>query len=113
MQNTGLGASFRGYIDAFAECRHQRIEETLVLGFVVLFAEQWLDGSGCFFGLVEWNAAKQMVDDMVIDDLVEEVTTDETNRAVNGGERTLGIGPGLGCVVWDVGVRVLKVRDGD
>lgn len=113
MQNTGLGTSFRGDIDALAECRHQRIEEALVLRFVVFFAKQWLDGLSCFLGLVEWNAAEEMVDDVVVNDLVEEMTTNKTDCAVNSGERTLGVGPGLGCVVWDFRVSVLKVRDSD
>ena len=54
-----------------------------------------------------------MVDNVVIDDLMEEMTTDKTDCTVNGGERTLGVGPGLGCVMRDFGMGVLEVSDGN
>jgi hypothetical protein len=54
-----------------------------------------------------------VVHDVVLDDSVEDVASDEAELAVNGGERALGVGPFLGFVVRSVGVGVVEVCDGD
>ena len=112
MQHAVLLSTIR-HIDALAEGRHQRVQETGLLFLAVVLAQEGLDGAGGLLGLVEGDAAEEVVHDVVVDDLVEEVTADEARGAVNGGQRPLGVGPSVGRVVRDVGVGVLEVGDGD
>lgn len=116
MENSGLstGASLAiGDIDAPAEGNHQGVQEALVLLLVVVFTEHRLDGLGSFLGVVERNAAEEVVDNMVVNDFMEEVTTNEAGGAVNCSQCSLGVGPGFRSVVSNLGVGVLKVCDGN
>lgn len=112
MQNTRRGALIRD-IDALPERGHQRTQEALILLLVVVVAQQRLDRLGGPLGLVEGNAAEQVVHDVVVDDLVEEVAADETGGAVDRCEGALGVGPSVGGVMGDLGMSVLQVGDGD
>lgn len=98
-------------INALAECHHQRIEEALLFLLVVVFTKQWLDCLGGPLSVVERNAAEQVVDDMVIDDFVEEVAANEASCAIDSSQCALSVGPGLGSIVGNSGVGVLKIGD--
>lgn len=100
-------------IDALAEGHHQRVQETLIFLLVVVFTEHGLNGLGGLLCMVEWNAAEEVVDHMVVDNLVEEVTANEASCAINCSECALGVGPGFCGVVSNLGVGVLKVCDGN
>lgn len=80
---------------------------------MVVFTEHRLDGLGGFLCIVERNAAEEVVDHMVINDFMEEVTANEAGRAVNGSQCSLGVSPGFGSVVSNLGVGVLEVCDGN
>lgn len=116
MQNTrlptGTSLALRD-IDALAEGNHQGVQEALFLLLVVVFTEHRLDGLGGFLRVVEWNAAEKVVDHVVVNDFVEEVTANEAGGAVNGGQCSLGVSPGFRGVVSNLGVSVLKVCDGN
>lgn len=50
--------------------------------------------------MVEWNSWEKVMDNMVIDDIVEEMLTEETTASVYGADCTFGVCPcGVG-VVW-------------
>lgn len=100
-------------IDALAEGHHQGVQEALILLLVVVFTEHGLDGLGGLLRMVEGNAAEEMVDHMVVNDLVEEVTANEASCAVNCSEGSFGVSPGFCGVVSNLGVSVLKVCDGN
>jgi hypothetical protein len=100
-------------INALPEGRNQRTKETLFLLLVVLRSKQGLDGPGGLLGLVEGDAAEEVVHDVIINNLVEEMAADETHCAVDGSESALGVGPRFRGVVRDGGVGVLEVCDGD
>lgn len=116
MQNTrlstGTSLALRD-IDALAEGNHQGVQEALFLLLVVVLTEHRLDGLGGLLCVVEWNAAEKVVDHMVVNDFVEEVTANEAGCAVNGGQCSLGVSPGFRGVVSNLGVGVLKVCDGN
>lgn len=80
---------------------------------MVVFTKHRLDGLGSFLCVVKWNAAEEVVDHMVVNDFVEEVTANETGCAVNGGQCSLGVSPSFCGVVSNLGVGVLKVGDGN
>lgn len=102
-----------GNIDALAESDHQGVQKALLLLFMVVFTEQWLDGLGGPLGIIEGNATEEVVDDVVIDNFMEEVTTNEAGCAVDSSQCALGVGPCLRSVVGNSGVSVLEVGDGD
>lgn len=106
-------ATVLGHVNALAEGHHQGVEEALPLLFVVVFAEQRLNCLGGTLCVVERNATEEVVDDVVVDDFVEEVTADEACGAIDGSQCALGVGPGLGGVVGNSGVGVLKICDGN
>lgn len=54
-----------------------------------------------------------MVQDMGLDDVVEEMTTDEAEISVNGRGRATSEGPGGGVVVWKSAIGVMEVGEGD
>jgi len=113
MENTRLRvwSSLFRHIYALAEGYHQRVQEALLFLFMIVFTKNRLNCFGGLLGVVEGDSAKKVVDDMVIDNFVEEVTTNEAGCAVNCSQSSLGIGPGLCGVVWNSRVGVLKVRD--
>lgn len=74
---------------------------------MIVRSQQRLDCLSCFLSLIKWDTTEQMVYNVVIDDLVEEMPTDETSSTVNGGQRTLGIGPGLGRVMRHIRMGML------
>lgn len=63
--------------------------------------------------MVEGNAWEHVVDDVVLNDTVEDVATDEAKVAVNSGSSALDEGPVLSLVVRCVLVCVVKVGDSD
>lgn len=46
-------------------------------------AHDWLDGLRGLVGMVEWDSADVVVEDMGLDDAVEELTADETEFTVD------------------------------
>ena len=56
---------------------------------------------------------EKMVDDVGLDDAVEEISADEAKVAIDGGERTLDVGPVLGIEVGEIGVGVVEIGDGN
>lgn len=78
-----------------------------------MLAHDLLDGLGRFVGVVEWNGGNVVVQDVRLDDAVQELAADEAKLAVNGRGGTACVGPGVGVVVGERGVGVLKVGDGD
>lgn len=90
----------------------QRLEEQALVK-MVLVSEVGDDGIGGLLSVVEGNLGEQVVNNVVVDDLVEEVTTNEAEAAVNGRERTLDEGPCIRIVVGHGGVSVVQVGNGN
>lgn len=90
----------------------QRLEEKALVE-VVLVSEVGNDRIGGLLSVVEGNLGEQVVNNVVVDDLVEEVTTDEAEAAVNGGEGTLNEGPCIRIVVGHRRVSVVQVGNGN
>jgi len=63
-------------------------------------AQQWSDGSGRFFGVVEGNLWEEMVNDVVINDVVEEMAADKTTASVDRTYSSFGECPCSGGVIW-------------
>lgn len=82
------------------------------LGAVVI-AHDLLDGFAGLVGVIEWDAADIVVEDVSLDDSVEDVTTNETEVAVDGGCGAAGEVPHLRLVVGETRVGVLQIGDGD
>lgn len=59
--------------------------------------------------MVERDLREQMMHNMVVDDLMEEMVTDEPIVAVYGAEGTVYKGPFGGVVVRDIGVGMVEV----
>jgi hypothetical protein len=113
MENTRLdiGSTLFRNVNALAEGDHQGVQKALLFFLVVVFPQHRLNCLGGLLGVVERNAAEKVMDDMVINNFVEEVATDETSCAVNCSQRSFGIGPSLCGVMWNGRVSVLKVCD--
>lgn len=90
----------------------QRLQEKSLVE-VVLVTEVGDNRVGGLLGVVEGDLGEQVVNNVVVDNLVEEVTTDETEATVNGGEGTLDKGPRIRIVVGHLGVSVVQVGDGN
>ena len=81
--------------------------------------------------MVEWNApdnrsvsclggtprTKQkysreyVVNNVIFDDTMEEMATDEAEISINSRQSTLLVGPGFVLVVWNLGMRVVEICD--
>ncbi|KAI9929459.1 hypothetical protein MW887_000931 [Aspergillus wentii] len=61
-----------------------------------------------FLCAVEWDLREQVMDDMVADDLVEEMSTEKACASIDGCESPSSEGPALGSVVRDGGVGVVE-----
>lgn len=79
----------------------------------VVSSHDWLDGLGGLVGVVEGDGGDVVVEDVGLDDAVKQVTTDETELAVNGCGGTTGKGPGGGVIVRQSGIGVLEESDGN
>lgn len=79
----------------------------------VVAAHDGLDSLGGFVGVVEWNSADIVVQDVCLNDTVEEVAADETELAVDGRSGTLDESPLLTSVVRQGRIGVLKEGDGN
>ena len=97
---------------ALVECPDKSDWSTLNVTSVVL-AHDRLDSLGGFVGVVEGDGGDVVVQDVSLDDAVEEVTTDETEFAVNGCGGTTSKVPRAASVVRERGVGVLEVGDSD
>lgn len=97
---------------ASGEGVNQRLQEKALVE-VVLFSQIGDNRIGGLLGVVEGDLREQVVDNVVVDNLVEEVTTDEAEATVNGGEGTLDEGPCVRIVVRHLGVSVVQVSNGN
>ena len=71
-----------------------------------------LDGLGGLVGVVEWDGADVMVEDVGFDDTMEEAAADESEFAIDGcGGATREV-PCRTAVVRKRGIGVLEVGDG-
>ncbi len=98
---------------------------------MVEVAQQRLYGVGCFFGMVKRNAAnelsvtsmgvgrclgntrEQVVHNMVLNDTMEQVTTDKTKLSIDRGQGTLDKGPAVSLEVRYLHVSVVKICNGN
>ena len=78
-----------------------------------MLAHDWLDGFGRLISMVERDGGDVVVQDVSLDYAMEELSTDEAELAI---DRCCGAAceiPGFWLVVWEGGISVLKVGDGD
>lgn len=78
-----------------------------------MLAHDAADVDGGFSGVVEGNRGNEMVADVGANDVVEEMSVNEAEIAVDGGSGTTGEGPCLVVVVRHAGVGVLEEGDGN
>jgi hypothetical protein len=58
--------------------------------------------------MIKWDSGHEMMADVGADDVVEEMSVDETEVAVDSGGSTAGEGPGVIAVVGEGAVGVLE-----
>lgn len=75
-------------------------------------AHNGLDGFRCLVGVVEWNGANVVVENVSFDNTVKEMAADETEFAIDGCSGSSNIIPGLAIIMRKTGISVLKVSDG-
>jgi hypothetical protein len=80
---------------------------------MVILPQQRLDCLGSLFRFVKGNTTKEVMNHMIINDFVEEMTTNETCRAINCRQCTFRIGPSFCGIVWNGGMGMLKICDGN
>lgn len=97
---------------AGVESINQRLEVHFLLK-MVLVSQVGDNRVGGLLGVVEGDLGEQVVHNVVVDNLVEEVATNEAKAAVDGGERALDEGPCLSIVVRHRRVSVVQVGDGN
>lgn len=85
----------------------QRNKHVLIAVTVVL-THDLLDGLRSRTSVVERNSGAVVVQDVGLDDIVEDVLSDETKLSVDGGSGTSGEVPLVGFVVRHLRVRVLQ-----
>jgi len=78
-----------------------------------MLAHDWLDGLGCFVGVVEGDGADVVVEDVGLDDTVEESAADETEFTIDGCGGSTYVVPALTGVVGKSWVSVLEESDGN
>lgn len=78
-----------------------------------MLAHNLLDGFARFVGMVEWDGADIVVQNVSLNDTVKELTANETEFAVDGGSSTTSEVPNLRLVVRESRVGVLKVGNGN
>ena len=91
---------------AGAEGINQRLQ-VHALFKAVLIAQVRNNGVGCLLTVVKRNPGEEMVNDMVVNNLVEEMASDETKSSVDGAKRTLDEGPCILIIVRDIRVSVV------
>jgi hypothetical protein len=79
----------------------------------IMFAHDWLDGLGGLIGMVEWDRADVVMQDVGLDNAVEQLTANEAEFPVDGCCGATGVGPGGGGVVRKRWVGVLEESDHD
>ena len=79
----------------------------------IVTAHNRLDGLGGLVRVVEGDGGDVVVQHVRLDDAVEDVAPDEAEFAVDGCGCAADVGPGFAGVVWEGGVGVLEVGDGD
>lgn len=77
----------------------------------VMLSHDWLDGFGGLIGVVEWDGADVVVEDVGLDDAVEEMTADESKFTIDGCGGSTDVVPALTRVVRKCWVGVLKEGD--
>jgi hypothetical protein len=95
-----------------AEDGPQLAQEASVVVAVVV-ADDGLDGLGGLVSLVEGDLREEVVNNVLLNDTVEEVLSDEAKLTVDSGESSLDVGPALSGVVRELGVVVVEVGNGN
>lgn len=72
-----------------------------------------LNGLAGLVGVVEWDGADIVVQNVCLDNTVENVTANKSEVAVNSGSCSAGEIPSFGVIMRESGVGVLKVGDGN
>jgi hypothetical protein len=73
----------------------------------------WLDGLGSFIGVVEWDGADVVVEDVGLNNTVEESAANESEFTIDCSSGTTDVVPARTGVVWKCWVGVLKIGDGN
>lgn len=63
--------------------------------------------------MIEWNLGEQVMNDMIINDLVEEVASNEAESSVNSTKGTLDKGPRILIVMRDIRMSVVQIGNGN
>lgn len=90
-----------------------QIDKEVALLLDVAFTEKRSNSPCGFLSVVERDAWEHVVDDVVLNDTVEDVATNEAKVAVDCGSSALDESPVVGLVVRRLLVCVVKVGDGD
>ena len=72
-----------------------------------------LDSIGCLIGVVKGNRADVVMEDVGLDDSVEELSSNETEFAINGSGCATSVCPGVGSIMRQRGIGVLHEGNGD
>lgn len=74
-----------------------------------MLPHDWLDCLSGFVGMVEWNSADIMVQDVGFNDAVEQVSTNKAEFTINCRRGAASEGPSVGRIVWQGRISVLEV----
>lgn len=97
---------------ASTECVDQRLQiESLVE--TILVSKERDNCVRCLLRMVERNPGEQVVNNVIVDDFVEEVASDKAKSSIDRAKGAFDKGPGLLIIVWDGGVSMMQVGDGD
>lgn len=80
---------------------------------VILVSKERHNYIRCLLRMVERNPGEQVVDNVIVNDFVEEVASDKAESSIDRAKCAFDKGPGLLIIVWDGGVSVMQVGDGD
>ena len=78
-----------------------------------MLAHDWLDSLGGFIGVVEWDGANVVVEDVGLDNAVEKGAANEAEVSVNGCSSSSDVVPTLTGIVRKRAVSMLKISDGN
>jgi hypothetical protein len=76
-----------------------------------VLAHNGLDGLGSLVGMVEWDSADVVVEDVGLDDAVEKLAANEAELSIDCSGSAAGVCPGGWGVVRECGIGVLEEGD--